>query len=172
MNENILNIIRNVHKLFIEKGFTLSVAESCTGGLISHYITMLPGASAFFQAGVVTYSNTSKIIILGLSSGTIETHGIISDAAARQMAEKARALLKTDYALATTGNLGPDVLEGKDRGLVYIAVSTPAKTVTKELRLTGDRTSNKEQAALEAMKLLYEVTKKTGSRAKAQRTQR
>ncbi len=159
MNEEMSKIIRNVHKLFVKKGLTLSVAESCTGGLISHYMTLLPGSSAFFQAGVVTYSNASKSIILGLASGTIETYGIISDAAAREMAEKTRALLKTDYALATTGNLGPDVLEGKTRGLVYIAVSMPAKTVTKELRLTGDRTSNKEQAALEAVRFLYETAK-------------
>src|SRR5208283_3951286 len=144
MREEILSIARSVHKLFIEKGLTLALAESCTGGLISHCMTMLPGSSAFFQAGLVTYSNASKLSILGLAPETIETHGVISETVARQMAEKVRALLKTDYALATTGNLGPEALEGKQRGLVYIAVSTHGETVAKELLLSGDRDANKE----------------------------
>jgi PncC family amidohydrolase len=157
MNKDVLSSIMGVHKLFTEKGLTLVLAESCTGGLISHYMTMLPGSSAFFQAGIVTYSNASKINILGLASRTIETCGVISETVAREMAEKARALLNTDYALATTGNLGPEALEGKETGLVYIAVSTRGKTISRELRLTGDRTSNKEQAALFAVQFLLET---------------
>ncbi|MGD0281386.1 MAG: CinA family protein [Dissulfurispiraceae bacterium] len=162
MNEDVMSSIRRVHKLFVERGLTLAIAESCTGGLISHYMTMLPGSSVFFQAGLVTYSNASKINILGLASRTVETCGVISETAAREMAEKARALLKTDYALATTGNLGPEALEGKDRGLVYIAVSAREKTIAKELRLTGDRMSNKEQAALFALQLLLETAGGSG----------
>jgi PncC family amidohydrolase len=125
-------------------------------------MTMLPGSSAFFQAGLVTYSNASKVSILGLASGTIETYGVISDAVAREMADKARLLLKTDYAISTTGNLGPEALEGKERGLVYIAVSAREKTISEEHRLTGDRMSNKEQAALLALKLLLETAKGKG----------
>ena len=78
------------------------------------------------------------------------------------MADKARMLLKTDYALSTTGNLGPETLEGKERGLVYIAVSGWGKTISEELRLTGDRISNKEQAALLALKFLLEIAKGKG----------
>lgn len=157
MNEEVLSVIRSVHKLFIDKGLTLALAESCTGGLLSHYMTMLPGSSAFFQAGLVTYSNASKLSILGLVPDTIETYGVISETVAREMADKARALLKTDYALATTGNLGPEALEGKKRGLVYIAVSTHGKTVVKELLLSGDRAANKEKASYFAMQFLLEV---------------
>jgi|SRR5208283_5408346 len=157
MNEEVLSIIRSVHKLFSDKGLTLALAESCTGGLISHCVTMLPGSSAFFQAGLVTYSNASKLGILGLAPDTIETYGVISETVAREMAEKVRELLKTDYALATTGNLGPDVLEGKKRGLVYIAVSTKGKTKVKELLLSGDRAANKEKASYFAMQFLLEV---------------
>ena len=146
MNEEVMSIIRSVHKLFSDKGLTLALAESCTGGLLSHCMTMLPGSSAFFQAGLVTYSNASKLSILGLAPDTIETYGVISETVARKMAEKVRDLLKTDYALATTGNLGPDVLEGKERGLVYIAVSTHGKTVAKKLLLSGDRAANKDKA--------------------------
>ena len=162
MNEDILEIIRDVHNFFIEEGLTLSVAESCTGGLVSHYLTTLPGASTFFQAGVVTYSNISKITILGLCSADIEKYGVVSDTAAREMAERVRALLGTDYGLSATGNLGPDVLEGKEKGLVYIAVSASGKTVAKELRLTGDRTSNKKQAAFWALKLLLDTARGVG----------
>lgn len=157
MQEQAFAIVRSVHKHFIEKGLTLALAESCTGGLISHYMTTLPGSSAFFQAALVTYSNASKISILGFAPCTIEKYGVVSDVAACEMADKARLLLKTDYALATTGNLGPDVLEGKDIGLVYVAVSSCEKTVSEELRLSGDRTANKERAALLAMSFLIEA---------------
>ena len=159
MNEEVLNIVRSVHRLFSDKGLTLALAESCTGGLLSHLMTMLPGSSAFFQAGLVTYSNASKLRLLGLAQETIDTFGVISETVAREMAEKARVLLKTDCALATTGNLGPEALEGKERGLVYIAVSMQEKTVSKELRLMGDRMSNKEQAALFAVQFLLEAAR-------------
>ena len=113
----------------------------------------------FFQAGLVTYSNASKLRILGLAPDTIEAYGVISETVAREMAEKVRALLKTDYALATTGNLGPEVLEGKKKGLVYIAVSTEGKTIVKELLLSGDRAANKEKASYFAMQFLLETVR-------------
>ncbi|MBI3592124.1 MAG: CinA family protein, partial [Nitrospirae bacterium] len=95
MDEEILKVIGRVHMLFKKKGLTLSLAESCTGGLISHYLTMLSGASAFFEAGLVTYSIESKKVILGLSPETISVYGVVSGAAAHEMAEKVRALVKT-----------------------------------------------------------------------------
>ena len=139
MNEETLKIIRDVHQLFTEKGLKLSVAESCTGGLISHYLTWLPGSSRFFEAGVVTYSVLSKEKLLGISSETIASYGVVSRETAKEMAEKMRLLTRTDYALSTTGNLGPDVLEGKERGLVYVGISKEGKTIIKELRLKGDK---------------------------------
>lgn len=154
MTGEVLKIIREVHELFTEKGMKLSVAESCTGGLICHYLTWFPGASRFFEAGVVTYSLASKEYILGVSSETPASHGVVSREIAREMAEKIRLLTGTDYALSTTGNLGPDVLEGKERGLVYVGISKEGKTIIKELRLKGDRTQNKEEAALSALRLL------------------
>lgn len=162
MDEQALRIIRDMHELFSGHGLTIALAESCTGGLVSHYMTLLPGSSAFFQAGLVTYSNASKARLLGFASGIIEKYGVISAAAACEMAEKTRALLDTDFALATTGNLGPDALEGKERGIVFIAVSTRKETVVRELRLAGDRMSNKEQAALAAMQFLLETAKSEG----------
>lgn len=157
MNADEMEIIREVHELFKEKRLTLSLAESCTGGLISHCLTTLPGASDFFIAGLVTYSAEAKVRILGVSSETISRYGVVSEETAKEMAEKARALLKTDYGLSTTGNLGPDVLEGKERGLVYIAVSKEGKTFSKKLTLKGDREGNKEAASLSALKFLIET---------------
>jgi len=113
MDEETLEVIKMVHEVFKKRGLTLSVAESCTGGLISHYITILPGASNFFEAGVVAYSAEAKKKILGISPEVISKHGVVSEKTAKEMAEKVRSLTGTDYSLSTTGNLGPDVLEGK-----------------------------------------------------------
>lgn len=157
MTGKTLKIIRDAHQLFTGRGLRLSVAESCTGGLISHYLTWLPGSSVFFEAGVVTYSVSSKENILGVSSETIATHGAVSSETAKEMAEKMRLLSETDYALSTTGNLGPDVLEGKKRGLIYVGISKEGETLIKELRLTGDRTQNKEEAALSSLRFLIDV---------------
>jgi len=81
----------------------------------------------------------------------------VSEQTAREMAEKIRRLTKTDFSLSTTGNLGPDVLEGKEKGLVYIAVSKEGITFSKELRLTGNREENKKEAALGALRFLIEI---------------
>ena len=159
MKNEILETVSKVHELFRNKGLTLSVAESCTGGLVSHYITGLPGASNFFIAGIVAYSAEIKKNILGVSPETLNKYGVVSGETAREMADKARLLSKTDFAVSTTGNLGPDVLEGKEKGLVYIAASRDGKTVSQGLRLKGDREGNKEEAALSALKLLIDFVK-------------
>jgi PncC family amidohydrolase len=157
MKKKLLETIEKMHALFKQNGFTLSVAESCTGGFVSHLTTALPGASNFFEAGVVSYSADAKKSLLRVSPDCITKYGVVSEQTAREMAEKIRRLTKTDFSLSTTGNLGPDVLEGKERGLVYIAVSTEGKTMMKELRLQGDREENKKEAALEALRFLVEV---------------
>jgi PncC family amidohydrolase len=157
MNEEILKTINIVHELFRKKGLTLAVAESCTGGLISHYITSLPGASNFFEAGVVSYSTEAKKRILGVSRDIISKYGVVSEETAKEMAEKIRMLSGTDFSLSTTGNLGPDVLEGKDKGLIYTAVSKEGKTFTKELRLKGNREENKEKASLLSLMFLIKI---------------
>lgn len=157
ITEETLKIIQEVHQLFIEKGWKLSVAESCTGGLISHYLTWLPGASRFFDTGVVTYSFSSKEKVLGVSSETIASHGVVSRETAKEMAEKVRRLTKTDVGVSTTGNLGPSVLERKPKGLVYIAISTRQGVFTRECMFKGTRDRVKEKASLSALKFLAEV---------------
>ncbi len=159
MKQEILEAVAKVHGLFKSKGLSLSIAESCTGGLVSHYITSRSGASSFFIAGIVAYSAEIKKNILGVSSETLTKYGVVSGETAREMADRVRLLSKTDYAISTTGNLGPDILEGKKRGLVYIAASRKGKTVSQELRLKGNREGNKEEAALAALKLLIDFVK-------------
>jgi PncC family amidohydrolase len=160
MNREILAVIKKVHDLFKKKKLTLSVAESCTGGLISHYITILPGASNFFEAGVVSYSVETKKKLLSISHRIISKYGVVSEETASEMAEKVRLLTGTDYSLSTTGNLGPDVLEGKEKGLVYIAVSRKGQIFSKGLRLKGSREDNKEKASLSALRFLIEAVEK------------
>jgi PncC family amidohydrolase len=157
INHEITEVICKAHELLTRKKLTISVAESCTGGLISHYLTVLPGSSAFFDAGVVSYSAESKKRILNVSSETISNYGVVSGETAKEMAEKVRSLTRTDYSISATGNLGPDVLEGKEKGLIYIAVSREGQIHARELKLKGDRESNKKEAALQALKFLVEV---------------
>jgi PncC family amidohydrolase len=161
MKQTSPEILKRVHKIFREKGLSLAVAESCTGGLISHYLTAIPGASDFFIAGIIAYSKQIKTRIIGVSSETIQKHGVVSDQIAREMAEKIRLLAGTDYSVSTTGNLGPDVLEGKEKGLIYIAASKEGKTISQELRLQGDREENKKEASLSALRLLVELVKES-----------
>ncbi len=152
-----LAVIQKIHTLFREKNLTLSVAESCTGGLISHLITTLPGASAFFEAGVVSYSAAVKEKMLGVSPETIARYGVVSEQVVREMAKNIRRLTGSDFSLSTSGNLGPDVLEEKEKGLVYIAVSREGETLSKELRLKGNREENKEEASRLALEFLVEI---------------
>jgi PncC family amidohydrolase len=160
MKREIAEAVRKVHEIFKKKGMTLTVAESCTGGLISHYMTSLPGASTFFKAGIVSYSGDVKERLIGVSPETLRRYGVVSEETARGMAEKVRLLMKTDFSVSTTGNLGPDVLEGKEKGLIYIAVNREGETASHTLKLQGNREENKEEASLSALRFLIEFVEK------------
>lgn len=135
---------------------TLSTAESCTGGLIASSITDVPGASKVFLGGMVVYATEMKRKILKIPE-EIFNYGVISPQMAEAMAIAVKNLTGSDFSIATTGNLGPDTMEGKPRGLIYIAVATPEKVYIKEFNLNGDRLRNKKEATQEALKLLLEV---------------
>ena len=109
-----------------EKGMTLSTAESCTGGLISKCITDVAGSSAVLAGGMVTYTNRIKTDVLGVDASIIEEHTEVSYACAEAMAERAKTLFGTDYALSATGYAGPGGGTEKDpTGTVYIGIATP-----------------------------------------------
>ena len=109
---------------------------------MSHFVTSLPGASDFFSAGIVSYSVQAKISILRISAGTIQAHGVVSMETALEMAEKVCSVTGTDCSVSTTGNLGPGVLEEKEKGLVYIAASRQGTTICRTLELKGERSGN------------------------------
>ena len=113
-------------KALKEKGATLATAESCTGGLIAKSITDVAGSSAVLAGGMVTYTNRIKTDVLGVDASIIEEHTEVSHACAKAMAERAKTLFGTDYALSATGYAGPGGGTEKDpTGTVYIGISTP-----------------------------------------------
>ncbi len=130
-----------------KKNIKLAIAESCTGGLVAHKITMVPGASQIFLGGVISYSNEIKKDILHVQSETLETHGAVSIEVASEMAKNVRKDFKADFSLATTGIAGP---EGgspqKPVGMVCIATSGPDSSISvKSYQMKGDRTHLKER---------------------------
>ena len=140
-------------KAFTEKGLTLSAAESCTGGLIAHRITNISGSSTYFLGGIVSYSNDAKERLLGVPHEMLVAHGAVSEPVARSMAEGARRVFGTNYAVGVTGIAGPPE---KPVGLVYIAIAGPHDTIIAKRFFTGSRESIKEQTADTALTLLLE----------------
>jgi len=145
-----------VGRMLKEAGLTLAVAESCTGGLIGHRLTNVPGSSGYFLASLTAYSNESKIDLLGVPEDTIGKHGAVSAETAAAMAEGVRRATGADIGLSVTGIAGPEGgTPAKPVGLVYVARADAGGTVTEELRLRGDRSMIKERAAQTALYLLY-----------------
>jgi len=139
-----------------KRGKTLALAESCTGGLIGHRITNVPGSSDYLLASLVTYSNQAKVNLLGVPAETIAQHGAVSEETARAMAEGVRVTCGADVGVSVTGIAGPTgATPEKPVGLTYIAVANQTGTVIEEHRLRGDRLMVKERAAQTALYLLY-----------------
>jgi nicotinamide-nucleotide amidase len=142
-------------RLLMERKQTLALAESCTGGFISHRLTNVPGASMVLLAGLVTYSNDAKQQFLGVRSETLAAHGAVSEAVAREMAEGARTRTGADYAIAVTGIAGPGGgTEEKPVGTVWLALSDAAGTVAKRKLNTFDRETFKYVTAQQALEML------------------
>lgn len=135
---------------------TLAIGESCTGGLLAHRITNVPGASAVLMAGFVTYSNAAKQALLGVQGDTLAKHGAVSEAVVREMAEGARKQTGTTYALAITGVAGPGGGSAeKPVGTVYIALAAPAGTTAILRQNPFDRETFKNVTTQQAMELLW-----------------
>ena len=135
-----------IAKTLTEKNMTLAVAESCTGGLVSHRITNIPGSSDYFKGGVVAYSNDVKTFLLYVSRELLEKHGAVSAQVARAMAKGAKSALDADVAVAITGIAGPaGGSDEKPVGLAHIAFASNEEIKTKKVLFEGDRESLKEQ---------------------------
>jgi len=146
--------------LLSANGLTFATAESCTGGLIPKKITDVAGCSSVYLGGVVSYANSVKENVLGVSGETLATVGAVSHETAEQMALGVRKLTGADAAVATTGIAGPGGgTAEKPVGLVYIAASFRDKTVVTENHFAGTRENVREQAAAKAMKMAIELIK-------------
>jgi len=138
-----------------EKKLTISVAESCTGGLIAHRLTDVSGSSVYFDRGLITYSNEAKISMLGVGADIIEKHGAVSEETARLMAEGVRKLAGTDLGLSATGIAGPTGgSKEKPVGTVYLALASANETVCRHYRFRWDRKRNKLVSSEAALMML------------------
>ena len=151
-----------VVRALADRNETLSIAESCTGGFLSHKITNVPGASAVFIAGYVTYANEAKIATLGIDPEALKTHGAVSEQVARDMAERALMCAKTTYALATTGVAGPGGgSDEKPVGTVFIALAAEGtETTVIRHRFSSDRETFKERVAQASFEMLRQLLRK------------
>jgi nicotinamide-nucleotide amidase len=142
--------------LLAERRQTLAVAESCTGGCLAHQLTNVPGASAVFLSGFITYSNETKQKFLGVKASTLEQHGAVSEAVACEMAEGARRANSADYALAVTGIAGPSGgTPQKPVGTVFIALASTGQTQVWRKQNPWDRITFKEVTARQALNELW-----------------
>lgn len=144
-----------IGSLLVQHQATVGTAESCTGGFVANQITNVPGASQYFEGSVVSYSNAVKMNVLGVSPQTLEAYGAVSEQTAREMAEGARKVLNTTFAISTTGIAGPDGgTAEKPVGTVWIACATPDETFTQLLTLRNNRKINIELTSAYALNLL------------------
>jgi len=142
-------------KLLKQRDKTIAIAESCTGGLLCHKLTNIPGSSGYFKLGIIVYANESKIKILKIPAKTIQAKGAVSKEVALLMAQNIRAIAKSDFGIGITGIAGPTGGTAKKPvGLVYIALTSNKKTILKKFNFKGGRLSIKSQAAQSALKLL------------------
>jgi nicotinamide-nucleotide amidase len=142
-------------RLLTERNATLALAESCTGGCIANRITNVPGASAVLLAGLVTYSNVAKQKFLGVQAETLDRHGAVSKAVAREMAEGVRQQTQADYALSVTGIAGPSGgTPEKPVGTVFMGLAGPSGTVIERNFNPYDRETFKQVTAQQALELL------------------
>ncbi len=144
-----------VAKLLVQNKFTISCAESCTGGTLAGRLTSVPGSSAYIKASIVTYSNEAKVKFLGVKEDTLAQYGAVSEDTARQMAEGIIKTVGSDIGVGITGIAGPTgATKDKPIGLVYIAVAGPHGTVVKENCFSGDRSRVRFRATQQALEMV------------------
>ncbi len=149
------SLARRVGQLLAQRGESLAIAESCTGGLAAAASTAEAGSSAWFQGAVVAYSDRSKIDLLGVRAETLAAHGAVSAEVALEMAAGVRAALHADWGLATTGISGPGGgSQAKPVGLVYLAVAGSGATKVREAHLIAEREPHRRAAAQSVLDLL------------------
>ena len=148
-------IERTVFDLLLDRGLTFASAESCTGGNIAHVITLIPGSSDVFKGTAVTYATPMKTKVLGVSSETIEKHGVVSQEVVEGMATGVRNLMEADFGVATTGVAGPSGgTEENPVGTVWIGLATPNGVISKRYNFGKDRENVINRATIMAYEML------------------
>ena len=148
---------RTVGRLLLNAGKTVSAAESCTGGEISHLLTTVPGSSAYYLGSVTSYAVSVKEKVLGVPAEIISEHGVVSSEVAAAMAEGVRKLTGSDYSVSTTGLAGPGGDGVNPEGTVWIGVSGPNGTITQKRNYHNDRRRNIERFAASSLDLLRQM---------------
>ena len=150
-------------ELLVQRGWTLGLAESCTGGLLGHLITNLPGSSAYFVGDIVSYADSVKRDLLGVPDSLLRSCGAVSEPTARAMAGGARRTLDVDVALSITGIAGPaGGMPDKPVGTVYIGIATPLGQAVRHFVWDRDREGNKQLSAGAALQLLIDTLQERG----------
>ncbi|MCB0200479.1 MAG: CinA family protein [Caldilineae bacterium] len=151
------NLAQRAGHLLLERGLTLAVAESCTGGLVGDMITDVPGSSAYFLGGIQSYADAAKRDVLGVRAETLAQHGAVSAACAQEMARGARRLIGADVALSVTGIAGPGGGSAeKPTGLTFIHLAAADTDLGHRFVWSGDRRANKLSSAAAALQLLID----------------
>ena len=131
--------VEELREEFVSRGRTLGCVESFTGGLFAREMTKVPGASKFFKGGIVTYATEEKIRIVGVNENTVNQFGVVSQEVAGEMVAHGKYLLNVDYCISFTGNAGPDAMENKPVGEIYIGICTKDLAQVQRFQLSGSR---------------------------------
>jgi PncC family amidohydrolase len=156
-----MNNVEDLANAFKARGLMIACAESCTGGLFSHLLTNIPGASQFFKGSIVAYTPASKMEVLGVPKETIKESGLVSAPVAREMSVRVAGIFSAQVGVAITGSAGPTPEEGSRVGDVWISIyRSGTYPTTRSFEFSGDRETIKEQAVVEAFKMLLEILEK------------
>ena len=149
--------IKELSELFKQKGLTLGSVESFTGGKFADAIISIPGASKFYKGGLVTYSNEEKHRLLDISWDDINKYGVVSNEIATLMAVNGQKVLDVDYCVSFTGNAGPEPMEDKEVGEIYIGVASKDKCLVEKHLLKGSREDIRKEAISLGITLLQKI---------------
>lgn len=154
INKKLINLSKKINQL-CTKGFSISIAESCTGGLLSAIITEIPGSSKYFSHGVVSYANHTKSKLLGVLTTTLHRFGAVSEETAKEMAIGCKRISGSNLAISITGIAGPaGGLKHKPVGMVCFAITTDNSTTAYTFYFEGGRKEIRSQACLKALELI------------------
>jgi len=154
------HILNQIHNLLRKKKKSIAVAESCTGGLLSNFLTQIPGSSKYFILGVVVYSNKAKENILKIPANIIAKRGAVSKNVAELLAKSVRLIAKADFGIGITGIAGPGGgSKEKPVGTVFIAIDKKNKKICKKFNFSGSRLAVRKKAVFKSLELLKRMLK-------------